>query len=466
MGEAGVTIGSVGSRQQPGVEKVVQDDVSRVTTDCLELLYQRVPQFCRWALADEAVLQAIGRREPVKRGPRGVVLERMVKWASVVNLASVVVGVVGTYVVAKLCIEQLLQGWRTRGEATLGHERRGETVHVFVGFGARAEESLFNAYRSDKRDRVLRVDQTNLGVTGGAARPGPGQLLRCMVGAINEVRVALASLPVELRGRRVAFTTSAAMRLGAYAFARAWWRDLLTHYEVREATFLAADSNAFAAIAEGVRSQYLQHGLLTRHLLLPEFDEVRTLTMYEQRYVREKLPRAAVHATREMRPVAARHKPRLLVASGNRSVDDMMLVVPLLRFAKELGLGVHVRLFRGEEASRFWASRQREDGFHLDKSDGSFDDLLEELQPAFVASWGSTALADALYKGIVPICVAASGDQLVSETVYPLFRCCLRWPEHELAIRDAVASPAAYSATLQRLQTEETAEGPSEGRVP
>lgn len=404
-------------------------------------------------------MQAISRGEPVKRGPRGAVLTRIVRFASFLGLSLAVVALVGALEVMKAVVQQN-RGRRRAGELARreGDQCERLALDVFVGFGARAEETLFEDYRSQARVPVVRVDQCNLPTTGHIGAPGLGQILRCFRGAIGNVRIAIGALPMEYREQRIDFIASSGMRLGTYAYAKAWWRDVRTHHDVREACFLAADTNAFAATSEGVHALFIQHGLLSKSLLLPEFDEVRTLTHFECENVQRRLPHATVRVSREMRsPDPARRTPCLVVVSTARTIAQLTTAVPLLRYLSVRGVMIHVSPYQGEPAGRFWGSLPRESGIPVEWTDRPFDRLLEELQPSLVVGWGSTTLVDALYRGIIPVCMASPDDRQVNDTLYPLLRCCLRWPEHQDVIGEALTSPATYAVTLERLRQEDTA---------
>jgi hypothetical protein len=395
--------------------------------------------------------EAIERDEQFTRGRRGTLLFRVMRTAGRFKLGIPAAWLCGAVEAARLLVRQRA--------SPFGVVVSNRPVAVFAGFGARAEEFLLREYEeTTARDsEVMRIDQTDFARTG-LAHARVADVWRSLAAAIVELRSGLAVLAQRHPGRAADFLTTAAMRAGEYAFALAWWKDLRRRRQITEACFLAPDVHAFAAISTGVRSIYLQHGLLSRTLWFPEFAEVRPLTRFERHYFSARLPAAVVRPSRG-RPADSppQRLPRLLIVSGERPGDEMMLAAPLIRHLSDRGFPVHVRLFRGEARSRFWETADM--GVELSFVDGrdSFDQVLDDLQPAFVASWGSTGLVEALYRGIIPISVARPGDRSIDATVFPLVRCCLSWPRDQAIVDEVIASPSAYDATLRALRSGELA---------
>ena len=74
----------------------------------------------------------------------------------------------------------------------------------------------------------------------------------------------------------------------------------------------------------------------------------------------------------------------------------------------------------------------------------------------------STTLSDALYRGVIPVSVADGADPGLTVALYPLVRCCLRWPHDRDLIQESLASPMVYAATLRRLQQQAMSDQPHE----
>jgi hypothetical protein len=421
----------------------------------LETLHATIPASARWVFADDRLVEAVRVGRPLECGLYGHALRRLLRAARPIGLGQALIVLIGAAEAGRLL-------WRQSRRRPGVEPSQGS--RYFVGFGARAEESIFATYQARHPQEVARIDQGRLPETGTAGRPSMAEVWMSLRASSADVRAALRALPTRYQDRLLDFLTTAAKRIGSYAYARAWWRDVSRGREITDACFLAASHTAFAAIAEGIPSSWLQHGLLSRNLELPEFNRVYPLTRSERDYLRERLPAATVLETQmalvpEM-PATAR---RMVIASGLRPPHEMMQTAPLIRYLAEHGVATSVRPFAGEELSRFWSTAQVGAPFDIVEANGPFDRLLDQLRPMFVASWGSTALAEALYRGILPICVAAPDDRYVNETVYPLFQCSLRWPDDHAVIHTALTSPEAYAATVERLRSQESSAGFSAG---
>lgn len=330
---------------------------------------------------------------------------------------------------------------------------------VYLGFGARPEEEIFSAFAARSELETVRAQQDMLVPPDDAGWPTWAELLAQFRSALREVLRALQQCPPELHGYRLDVWTHAATQVGVYAYARAWWAAVRRRSRVKTACVLAGDTYAFAAVAEGLPTVFVQHGLLERDLLFPRFAEIRALTRFERRHLEHAVPTAKVTG----RDPAARediHQPVLLVVSGNRPSEEMKLALPLIRFLAARSIPTRVRLFRNEAPGRFWAPYVEQGLVQFADSKVAFDTLCEELRPMFVASWGSTALIDALYKGTLPICVAASDDRLLEEMIFPLRRCCLCWPLHEEWISRVADDPDEYAEAVRALWAAELAAEP------
>ena len=409
---------------------------------CAELL-TRLDSMQRWVLADSLLLHAINMDRPVARGPRGRQLHRVLQWADRVFLTRPVLLAVGFVdVMAKL---------RRQRSMPCAAE---EISRVFVGFGAGAEEALFNEYRNESHRRAHRVNLVDVASMGRIRRVGARDAMRTLWTACRTTTFAVRQLPGALRSRRIEFLTHGGLRLGTYSYMRAWFDGLRRQCAAEtEICLLAADTTAFAAADAGAKTRYLQHGLIRRSLLLPDFDCIDSLTEDETQYFRRMLPRAAVR----LRPVemlrADQLTDEILVASVYEKADEMRRVMGLLDWARGDDRTVRVRPHPREDRS-FWSNEVDPRLVQIEDGDASFHDALHRLRPRIVVSWYSTAIADALNCGIVPVTLSDEMTPAVADMVYPLLERALRWPRDKERIAEVMHSDAAYHATLQSLRGE------------
>jgi hypothetical protein len=141
----------------------------------------------------------------------------------------------------------------------------------------------------------------------------------------------------------------------------------------------------------------------------------------------------------------------IMVASVYERSQEMARILPFLDWAQGNAWNVRVRPHPREDRS-FW-SREVDDSLaQLDDRDASFHDALRRLRPRIVVSWYSTALAEALNCGIMPVTISDESTPAIADMVYPLLDRALRWPRDLERIVQVMRSDAAYDATLQELR--------------
>lgn len=410
-------------------------------------LQQLAPQYL-WAVADSLLLQSIAQGKPVQRGLAGMRLNRLVQLFAKARLAYALLFIVGLAELAKL----LLQQRRKTDRPSPAGSGQAFPAFIFVGFGAGPEESLFANYCAEKGQPVARIDQTKVETMGHSCKVGVIQGVASLLHSRRLARQAMANLPKEFLPWREDFITFVGMRLGYFSFVSAWFGQLKKRTPgVTEVCFLAPDMAAFAAVNVGLPTRYLQHGLNRHSLLLPHFTRVDALTHDEVAHFRRRLPNAEIVLARPvLSKIAPRRPPCLLVASVYGDHDEMRRIVPLLEFAAEKGVAIHVRPHPREDRS-FWLTSKFPFEIALEDGDPTFDAALERIQPTIVASWFSTALVDALYRGVIPISVCDRDDLNIQDMIYPLFRHCLHWPSDQAVLERVVSDEGAYSAALANL---------------
>lgn len=405
-------------------------------------LLQRLPAGLQWAVADAALLLAIDSGQSLERGPRGRALHRLLRLARYLRQEKLLVFLVGLVEVCRHCRRQ------GRELSDLRLEKR-----IFVGFGAAAEEALFGQYRDESADSVARLDQTRVGTLGLFHTVGWLEALRTLRLAHRQAFEAAAHLPEKLKPWRLDFLTHAAMQLGHYSYMRAWFAEVRTHAKrLQEVCFLASDTAAFAAVDAGLRTRYLQHGLIRRSLVLPRFDMIDALTVDEQTHFCRRLPGAQVRLSRNSRapmPAAAGHG--VLVASHHETPEEMARIAPLLDWFASCGVPIVVRPHPKEDRA-FWRIHGPRWRCAVDDSDGSFMLAVKRLRPRFVVSWYSTALVDALTYGVLPVTVSHAGNPAIEDMVYCLLDRALHWPRDAELLASLLNDDRAYGHALARLR--------------
>ena len=415
---------------------------------------QLLPSQCRWAVADSSILQSITFGIPVKRGLSGNRLKILVKLFTKLRLVYPLLFMVGALELAKLLIRQR----RKSDSQVVGLKSNPEKhppLFYFVGFGAGPEESLFDYYCAEKKGNVLRIDQTKVESMGQIYCLGIFAALGSLFHSFCQVRHAMLSLPAEFEPWKEDFFTFIGSRIGYFSYSRAWFARLkLNAPDLAEVCFLSGDTAAFAAVNVQIPTRYLQHGLIRRSLVLPDFDHVDALTGYEVIHFRQRLPYANVHLVRPYSTkIVPRQPPCMLVASAKFNYEEKCLIRPILEFASHNGMVIYVRPHPREDTN-FWHTIDMPVKILMEESDLTFDAAIDRLQPTIVVSSFSTTLVNALNRGVIPVSVSACDDFNINDMVFPLSRHCLNWPEDFNELQTIIFDKTKYQSTLSRLRLE------------
>jgi hypothetical protein len=401
---------------------------------------QQLPAGLHWAVADGGLLFAISSGKSIERGPRGRALYRLFRLARRLRQEASIVFLVGLVEVLRLC-------WRQ------GRVRSGLTIQerIFVGFGAAAEEALFGQYQAESEDSVVRLDQAEVGTLGAFHTVGWIQTLKTLRMAHRRALEAVASVPGGLKPWRLDFLTSAGMRLGQYSYMRTWFADVrISAPQLREVCFLSADTPAFAAVDTGLPTRYLQHGLIRRSIVLPNFDVIDALTFDEREHFSNRIPTARVRFIKTLNSIPPSLRGQgVLIASHHESAEEMERMVPLLDWFESRGIPIVVRPHPQEDRA-FWRAHGSRWSCVIDDSDRSFMLAVKRLHPRFIVSWYSTALVDALEYGILPITVSHAGNQNIQDLVYQLFDRAIHWPRDAEMLAFLLNDDQAYGHVLTR----------------
>ena len=412
---------------------------------------QQLPPQHRWALADETLLRAIARGVPMVRGAAGSRLRRLLGFTNRVGL------IWPTVVLVSLV--ELIKTLRIQHSAPSPILGRGDAPtppYFFVGFGAGAEEELYERYRNQRAGVVARISQIDINSLASWHRVAPWHAIREWARALKTARQAVDALPSDLVSRRLDFLTWIGSRAARFAYMTAWFRALRDSSVgvVQEVAFVANDTAAFAAVEAGLPACYLQHGMLSRSLLFAEFTRVEALSAVDADYLARRIPRSLVthgaYAKESILPATMSNS--LLVASIYGDPSYIERIIPFLRWAADRKLNVIVRPHPREDGS-FWTRTDSSRLVSVQPSNATFQEHLAKVRPRLVVSWFSTALADALEMGIIPVSVCGDHDPNVADMVYPLFQHCLRWPHDIDLIERLLVDDASYAVVLSRLHS-------------
>lgn len=421
-------------------------------------LAHSVPSDFHWAVADELLISSLEHGDKVALGPRRTLLYkcfRALHWLPLQLGLALIVGFAG--VLKNWLLQFRYQAWPQH----CGTEPRGAVgQYILVGFGARAEAALIESYRKKIKGKVTVVDQADIRSLASVYRVPIFDSIMSILRCLHDIRVAANSLGADYSRLKTHFVCFATTRLAPYSFHKSYWTALRLRGGIAEACFLAADTPAFAACASGIATRFLQHGLITRSALLPSFRRIDALTYYESSVFKRYLPSARIKvALARESPISIVGRDSVVIASANRPASQLCSAIPLIEYFQSIGLAVFVRAYPDEDLRRFWKEVLHSTGTRLAPSpqEMSFSGVLSDIKPLLVVSWGSTALVDSLYAGILPASLAQDDDVYVRGTAFPIFGCTLRWPRDQCMIETALTSQKEYSRILLELRQKEMA---------
>jgi hypothetical protein len=192
--------------------------------------------------------------------------------------------------------------------------------------------------------------------------------------------------------------------------------------------------------------------------LSPEFQAVDAMTRDEAIHFRRTLPLARINMTSFTELDESELTNGVLIASVYERRDEMRRILPFIYWARANGWPVWVRPHPREDKS-FWIQEVDSNLVRIEDGDASFFDALSRLRPRIVASWYSTALADALNKGIVPVTINDETTPAVADMVYPLLERALQWPRDEEQLVRLMGDGETYRAFVSSLRGDMSAAG-------
>lgn len=414
---------------------------------------QKLPDQYHWVLSDGALLQAISRNESLVRGIQARLLGALVKVSRRLGLVWPLLWLVGMLELIRLLLRQSSTARNRKGQSDNYPENY--PGRFFVGFGAGKEEEIFKRYWQPYSGKVGKLNQIDIGSFATWHRVGIVSGFRALVNALATAKMAITELPDDLEPWRADFLTYVGMRVGYFAYMRAWFEILKTKTWTRldEVAFLTGYIPAFAAVDAGLPTCYLQHGMIRHSGILPAFTRVEALTADEATFIRHRLPKTHVttHSQSRQKLVCSQMVNEILVASIYGEPEYISLIVPFIRWAHTKKIQMRVRPHPCEDGT-FWPIYEAAGYVTIEKDDAGFFQAIDRFRPRLVISWFSTAMIEALECGVIPVSVCVDDDVNVADMVYPLYRHCMRWPNDADSIAQLLHDDEYYASELSRLR--------------
>jgi hypothetical protein len=387
--------------------------------EALASAIQALPAGVRWLHQQPEVIRAQACGMPVQQGPRTRRAERILSTANVHELARATACAGSFLLLVALYLRQRL----TAPSKTLN-------PCLVVGVGALRERKIVADLEKERGTPVTLVNETSPAEFAGYFHVGWFALWAEWRGAARSAWSSLSDRN-ETQGGLGAhhLRLNFLLRAHLYAFARAWFRELKSRPQGSEpVVFTAASVIAYAGCSAGLRTVYCLHGFQRQSLVYPDFDEVVCFTQVEADHFARRLKNAAVRVQCEpgekIDSVDA-----VAIAGAYGQAVGFEECAAFIAWAKARGYVVVLRPHPLDKSKFFEQWRADKDVMFSDTAD-SFDAFLEHVRPRLLLSWFSTALFDALRRGVVPVVVKTEAWR-ADDVVFPFEEISLHWPQDQ-----------------------------------
>ncbi len=378
---------------------------------------QSLPPSVRWLYAQSDLIEATALGWTPERGPWSRISDHIMALSSRLGLARIVAAIVNLVLLAAIYARQHL----ARPAPAKGP--------ILVGIKALREPELVRQLGAMQGAAVVHLDERRP-ADFFRQRVPLSALLREMGLVWCEVWEHLSPSRQPEGLAKVHLLSFLLMRGHRLAHMRAWLRRYRSQGGAAPAVaWTSASYLAHAPVAVGLETIHMEHGFQRRSLIYPDFARSVCFNAFDAEHMRRRLPRCAV----TLIPEPARFLPTrrvVAVAGTSWEPDGFDLIRPFIAWALRSDLPVVVRK-HPVDTSDYWEQWRGDAGVEITDGQGSFIDFLERFQPRLLASWFSTALFDALARGIVPVTVTPESHEAALDTVFPFRKLSLCWPEHE-----------------------------------
>ncbi len=379
---------------------------------------QLLPASVRWLYAQERLIWATALGYQPERGPWSRVADRLVRLSLRLGLARNLAAIVNLCLLMTIYARQSLV------------RRAPADGALLLGIKALREPALVRHFEAMQARPVVHLDERFLTDFLRQARVPLLAMLREMRSVWSEVWDHLHPSQPSIGLDKVYLLSFLLMRGHQFAYLRAWFRQYLSQpgaLPVVAAT--SASCFAYAPVAVGIETVHMEHGFQRHSLVYPDYAQSICFNSFDAEQLSRRLPQCAVTVVAEpAQPLATR---RLVAVAGIFwEPDGFDLIRPFMEWALRHDLPVVVRK-HPVDTSDYWEQWRGVAGVQITDGEGSFADFLDRFRPCMLASWFSTALFEAIVKGVVPVTVTPESHEAALDTVFPFRELSLCWPEHE-----------------------------------
>ena len=429
----------------------VESAINKVSK--LTFLLQQQRDVPLWAITNEHLIYAIAVGENVYRGPRQNILYFIIKLAYKIKISDLVILACGLFVILTIWF----------GAKKQKNIKVTKINRIFACCGCLSDKKIYSDYLTRAKDEPLKINWITK--EGLSALELPTlyrlvfQLMKQSIGHTKKLENSIQDISAHV----LDFLTTGAVNIGDYIFYREYWEQAIK-VGATELSILVPSVQAFAAVDVGLRTIFLQHGLLVRGILMPQFTRIEALTLEEVSYFRKILPKASVYkCSGQVQGNPLPKKDVILCLSVNLVTKMLGEYIEIWHevnhWAKMVGLSVVIRPTPNVKTQEIEYLKKQFPEAVFDDLNDTMESSLEKWQPKFVIAWRSTGLVTALEHGYLPIMLHSNESCLyIWNLIYPMKERFLFWNKDADKIADALQSTSKYNEIITQLNPSRTTE--------
>ena len=435
------------------MNSVSSKKISKNTSWRLVELVQKLPQEYRWVFNEKNTLMAIYLEKPTAHNRKMALLKLLIKYSRMFGIEWQLIYSVGLLIMIKMLVAQV---FFTDKKAKISQDY---PAAFFVGFNVVKNDQIYLDYCRETSGAVGKLDQVNVGSFFRWYRVNFRTGMYFLGYSTTLAKKAIAAMPSELADRREDFLTHIASKLAVYTYMRSWFHMARRiNPSLKEIAFSCQNIASFAAVDEGIHTNYYSHGVLSHAELLPNFNKVTVISNAEMEFVKRRLFDSSVstyiNQIDKLQPFQMLGGVLICSypSSENKHMSNIMTFLDLARAER---IKVSVRLHPSENDNVFWHKYQEAGLVSIEFCDISFRDALVRIKPRLVLSWGSTTLIDALDNGVIPVNASQDDDNIAIEMVYPANQRSLSLDDHLTVLPKLFHDNDYYNYVLSKLYDDE-----------
>jgi hypothetical protein len=404
--------------------------------DILASKIQKLPSTIRWFYNQQDVIIALANGRIPERGWRTKILDPIVQFAHCIGLATILLIFVNASLLFVLWVRQFYQKIHSI-----------EGMALFAGMGTMREPELRRQFGEETGKSTHFVDEHDIEAFMRMSRVKLIDLFLTLRDFWRESWPGESFLPLQDEFP-CHFVSVYILKHGhRYFFFQTLFNSLSKQGRICESGFVNASYIAHAASFSEISKFYFIHGFLRYSIIFPDFNQVHCFNVIEAEHMRRRLPNARVKTNQPYYcPLETECLAAVAGAYWYRDGSDKSGT--FIHWALETGMAVVIRPHPNDRTA-YWSDWRYQPRVTIVDSNERIEEFLRNYRPRFLVAGYSTALFDAIVKGVVPVTLA--GDDMYSrDMVFPFREIALQWPSDVERIEQIKDDEKARGTYLDR----------------